>query len=123
MDNIKETTLSDALISPLFQSIREHQPHNKNHLRPCMIIDNPHILREIIEGTQPYFTHPGAEEIFTHRAAEMDAYAERYACLADRIWEKEYMNNDRWMERIKTAEERSFGGKEEEKTTEKRLHG
>ena len=114
MDNIKETTLADALKSPLFERIRAHQPHNKNHLRPCMIIDNPHILREIIEDTRRYFTHPRAEEVYTDRAAEMDAYAERYAHFADEVWEREYMNNEHWRGRIKTAEERSFGVKQEE---------
>lgn len=115
MDNIKETTLADALKSPLFERIRSNQPHNKNHLRPCMIIDNPHVLREIIEDTRPYFTHPGAEEVYTDRAAEMDAYADRYGHFADQVWEREYMNNAHWRERIKKAEERSFGAKQEEK--------
>lgn len=48
------------ILSPTFQCIRaiwRRQPHNENHLRPCMIIDNPHIFREVIEETKPYFTH------------------------------------------------------------------
>lgn len=109
MDNIKNTSLTEALKSPLFKSIRSHQPHNGNHLRPCMIIDNPHVLREIINEAKPYYTHRGAEEIFTGKAAEMDAYAARYAVLADRIWEEEYLGDEEWVARIKAAEHHALG--------------
>lgn len=91
VDNIRNTTLKQALNSPLFQSIRKRQPHNPNHLRPCMIIDNPHVMREIIDEIKPYFTHPGAEEIYTIKSKEMDAYADRFGVFADRIWEEEYI--------------------------------
>ena len=91
-DNIRDTTLAKALGSPLFRSIRARQPHNSNHLRPCMIIDNPHVMRELIEETNPYFTHPGADEIYTTKSHEMDAYAEHFAELADRVWQNEYTN-------------------------------
>lgn len=91
MHNIRDVSLAEALDSPLFRAIRRRQPHNRNHLRPCMIIDNPHIFREVIEETKPYFTHPGADEIVTALKAEMDRYAARYAALADRIWREEYL--------------------------------
>jgi MoaA/NifB/PqqE/SkfB family radical SAM enzyme len=91
-DNIRDTTLAEALNSKLFRDIRSRQPHNTNHLRPCMIIDNPHVMREVIEKNKPYFTHPGAEEIYTTRFPEMDAYARTYGCLADMIWEEEYLS-------------------------------
>jgi MoaA/NifB/PqqE/SkfB family radical SAM enzyme len=91
-DNIRDTTLFQALNSPLFKDIRSRQPHNNNHLRPCMIIDNPHVMREVIATNQPYFTHPGAEEIYTRKAGDMDRYANTYACLADMVWRDEYMN-------------------------------
>jgi hypothetical protein len=55
-----------------------------------MIIDNPHVMRELIDETKPYFTHPGAEEIYTQKSREMDAYAERFAQFADRVWRNEY---------------------------------
>ena len=56
-----------------------------------MIIDNPHVMRELIEETKPRFTHPGAEEIYTTKSHEMDAYAERFAQFADRVWQNEYI--------------------------------
>jgi hypothetical protein len=56
-----------------------------------MIIDNPNVMRQVIEETKPYFTHPGAEEIYTKKSREMDAYAERFGQFADRIWQNEYI--------------------------------
>jgi MoaA/NifB/PqqE/SkfB family radical SAM enzyme len=111
MHNIRDVSLTEALKSPLFQCIRSIQPHNQNHLRPCMIIDNPSVLREVIQEIRPYFTHPGAEEIFTTKADEMDAYAARFAELADRVWEEEYLKDEHWRERIRTITEREFGGR------------
>jgi hypothetical protein len=91
MNNIKDVSLAEALDSPLFRAIRKRQPHNENHLRPCMIIDNPERLREIIEETHPYFTHPGAEEVVTTMKEKMDAYAGRWGVFADKVWKEEYL--------------------------------
>ena len=91
MNNIKDVPLAEVLNSPLFRAIRRSQPHNENHLRPCMIIDNPHIFRKIIEETKPYFTHKGAEEVVTRMREEMDAYAARFGPFADRVWREEYL--------------------------------
>jgi MoaA/NifB/PqqE/SkfB family radical SAM enzyme len=90
VDNIKEKSLKEALNSPLFRHIRSRQPHNQNHLRPCMIIDNPHVMRDVIQKTGARFTHPGAEEIYTVHWDRMDAYAARWGTLADRVWKEEY---------------------------------
>ncbi len=92
MNNIRDVSLAEALDSPLFRAIRKRQPHNKNHLRPCMIIDNPHIFREVIAESKPYFTHNGAEEIVTQMRDDIDAYAARYGVFSDRIWREEYLN-------------------------------
>jgi len=94
MHNIKDVSLAEALNSPLFRAIRKRQPHNPNHLRPCMIIDNPHVYREVIEEVKPYFTHPGAEEVVTKLKDEMDAYASRFGKFADRIWREEYLKEE-----------------------------
>ncbi|MFH0788318.1 MAG: radical SAM protein [Pseudomonadota bacterium] len=91
LDNIKDKPLKEALNSPLFRHIRSCQPHNPNHLRPCMIIDNPQVMREVIEKTGARFTHPGAEEIYMVHQEKMDAYAARWGELADRLWQEEYV--------------------------------
>ena len=93
-DNITEKSLAEALNSNLFRHIRSIQPHNPNHLRPCMIIDNPHVMRQVIRAINPRFTHPGAEEIYTHKKKDMDAYAARWGRLADEIWQREYADQN-----------------------------
>ena len=91
VDNIHDPSLVQALNSKLFRDIRSRQPHNPNHLRPCMIIDNPHVMRDVINKNSPAFTHPGAEEIYTVRSGEMDCYAQRFGLLAERVWAEEYL--------------------------------
>ena len=98
VDNIYEKPLAEALNSSLFREIRCRQPHNPNHLRPCMIIDNPHVMRELIKKTNARFTHPGAEEIYTVYKNRMDAYASRWGQLADRIWKEEFSDHQLWQE-------------------------
>lgn len=90
VDNIRRTTLKEALRSPLFRTIRKRQGEHENLLRPCMLIDHPDVGREIFSTEGVYPTHRGAEEIFTGLAAEMDGYARRYAAIADPSWEKEF---------------------------------
>lgn len=90
VDNIRRTTLKEALRSPLFRTIRERQGEHDNLLRPCMLIDHPDVGREIFSTEGVYPTHGGAEQIFTGLAAEMDGYARRYGEIADPAWEKEF---------------------------------
>jgi hypothetical protein len=66
-----------------------------------MIIDNPHVMREVIEEISPYFTHPGAEEIYTTRCRHMDAYAKKFAELADPVWQNEYMKHQQEVDNSK----------------------
>lgn len=90
MDNVKEKPLIEILNSSLFRAIRSRQPFSPNLLRPCMIIDEPSVLREVVaeEGAHP--THPGAESIITELAPALDRYADEYARLADPVWAKQY---------------------------------
>lgn len=94
VDNIRRTTLRDALGSPLFRKIREVQGEHENLLRPCMLIDHPEVGREMFTSPGAYATHDGADAIFTGLAGEMDHYSEAYAELAEPAWEREYEGND-----------------------------
>ena len=67
------------------------QPYTENHLRPCCIIDNPHILRDIIAETGAYPTHEGAESIVGCLAKPLDMYASGYKGIADKAWEEDYV--------------------------------
>jgi len=90
VDNIRRTSLKDALASPLFRKIREKQGSHDNLLRPCMLIDHPEVGREVFASAGAYPTHDGADEIFTGLAAEMDRYAREYGEIADDAWETEF---------------------------------
>ena len=90
-DNIKENGLEDILTSKFFLAFRKRQPYTENHLRPCSIIDNPHILRDIIAEKGAYATHEGAETIIECLAGPLDEYADKYKVLADEAWENDYV--------------------------------
>lgn len=90
VDNIRKTSIRDALASPFFTKIREKQGAHDNLLRPCMLIDHPDVGREIYSTEGVYPTHNGAEEIFTGLAEAMDQYSSAYAGIADPVWETEF---------------------------------
>ena len=90
-DNIKEKSLIDILTSDFFAGFRKRQPYTGNHLRPCCIIDNPHILREIVAESGAYPTHEGAETIVGCLARPLDKYAGDYKKIADEVWDEEYI--------------------------------
>ena len=96
VDNIRDKPLTDILQSPFFAEIRKRQPYDDNLLRPCMIIDVPEVLREVVAVCGAHPTHIGADAVIHELARDMDRYSESYHELADRKWE-EYNNsiNDR----------------------------
>jgi len=98
-DNIKKKTLKQALKSKFFYHLREHvqsinSPKRKsdNLLTPCMIIDNPEVLREAVKKCKPKPTHEGAETIVCDQkiTKALDCYSCEWHKIADKVWEKEY---------------------------------
>jgi MoaA/NifB/PqqE/SkfB family radical SAM enzyme len=87
-DNIKEKSLMEALNSPLFREIRSHQPFSENYFRPCLLIDYPQQGREFALRHAKYFTHEGAEQVFTDFAPTIDRYAKAYEGVAETAWKK-----------------------------------
>lgn len=87
-ENIKEKSLAEALDSQFFRSIKGRQPYCSNLLRPCMIIDNPTVLREAVKEGNAHPTHTGADTIINELAPSLDEYAAEYGQLADQAWER-----------------------------------
>jgi MoaA/NifB/PqqE/SkfB family radical SAM enzyme len=85
-DNIKEKSLSEALNSPLFREIRSRQPLSENYFRPCLLIDHPQQGKEIALHHARYFTHEGAERLFTDFGQAIEAYAKAYGEIAEAAW-------------------------------------
>lgn len=91
VDNIREKSLREVIRSDFFKAIQARQPYSDNLLRPCMIVDCPDVLEEVVRecGARP--THPGAETIITDLREPIRKYAAAYARYADRAWESEYV--------------------------------
>ncbi len=100
-DNIKGKSLLEVSNSPFFKAIRKEFPYNEtgNLLRPCMIIDNPQVLRKLVEQYVIPAGHSHADAVIRDPRfiAWTDRYAARMAELTEPLWEQ--MINDptsRW---------------------------
>lgn len=88
VDNIHGKSLAEVIESPFFKAIRGAQPYDDdNMLRPCMIIDHPHVLRELVASHHARPTHPGAEAILEELSEEIDGYASGVKAAFDPLWE------------------------------------
>ena len=86
VDNIRSKSLHEVLDSPFFRRIRARQPYSDDYLKPCMIIDHPHVLRELIRESGARPTYEGGDALLTSAADGLDAYARRWGELADAEW-------------------------------------
>lgn len=101
IDNIRNKPLLDIVNSPFFKEIRNAFPYNAdgNLKRPCMIIDNPEVLRNAVHLHGALPGHLGSADLIDDPSTVqwIDDYARRFAELVDPEWEK--MINDpqnRW---------------------------
>lgn len=84
--NIRETSLLDALKSPIFMAYYDNQPFNDNLLRPCPILDNPGKLAEMVEQTGARSTDLQEEEPAADLCAKCVERCEEWVPYADRLW-------------------------------------
>ena len=87
--NIHEHSVLEMLQSPLFMAYHKGQPFNRNHLRPCPMLENPKLLRQMVSETGAHGTNAEAEETVEHLCAKCDDYAKAWGKEADRIWASE----------------------------------
>lgn len=85
--NIHDVTLLDALRSPIFMAYHKGQPFNKNMLRPCPMLENPAILPDLVKKTGAHSTDPQAPENPEELCARTAPYAERWAPVAEQLWQ------------------------------------
>ena len=88
VDNIMDKSLREVLKSDFFTRLRENQKLVTNRMRPCMIIDHPHYLRDAVFHSQARPSYPGAESLVTTLADGLDRYSNSYGEIADRMWER-----------------------------------
>jgi len=91
VDNIKDKSLADCLRSPFFLDIRRRQPFSDDLLRPCMLIDHPHVFRDIYARYHPQPTHPGALSLVNALGPGLDKYAQALAPIMDQAWQEDFL--------------------------------
>lgn len=84
--NIRENTLLECLKQPLFMAYRDEQPFNKNHLRPCPMLENPEKLQEMVAKTGAKSTDLQSPESVEHLCGKCVAYAEKWKPCAEKLW-------------------------------------
>ena len=84
--NIHDTSLLDALRSPLFMAYHNGQPFNENMLRPCPMLENPEKLRAMVKDTGAVSTDYQSPESVDHLCDKTSVYAENWKPKADEIW-------------------------------------
>ena len=84
--NIHQSTLLDALKSPLFMDYHDGQPFNQNMLRPCPMLENPERLREMVRQTGARSTDYESPEDVEVLCDRTTPYAAAWQPTADRLW-------------------------------------
>jgi hypothetical protein len=78
-ENIREKPLREILACDFFRALRDRQPYHEDLRRPCVLIDAPHVLREVVAETGARPTHPGAESLLTEFAPFLDDYTREFS--------------------------------------------
>lgn len=96
--NIRDVSLLEALKQPLFMAYRDGQPFNNNHLRPCPMLENPDLLKEMVKRTGAKSTDLQSPENAEHLCEKCRSYADEWAPVANKLWDlnehhQEYYQN------------------------------
>lgn len=84
--NIKENSILEMLQSPLFMEYHKGQPFNKNHLRPCPMLENPDILEAIVEKSGAHNTDLESPQTVENLCENCKSYSQDWGKYADEIW-------------------------------------
>ncbi|WP_392486191.1 radical SAM protein [Haloimpatiens sp. FM7315] len=88
--NLKGRPLLDAFRDPFFKELRARQPYNTNMLRPCMMIDNTNVIREVCKKTGAKPTDEGGEAMLYNEEfhEKLNKVANDFAPLAEKEWKR-----------------------------------
>ena len=84
--NIRETSLLDALRSPLFMQYYEGQPFNDNLLKPCPILENEGLLANMVKRAGAHSTDLQEKESAENLCAKCHDSIAEWTPVAERIW-------------------------------------
>ena len=85
--NIREKTILEALRSPLFMAYHDGHPFNNNMLRPCPMLENPELLREMVKKTGAKSTDLESPESVDHLCDKCENYAKHWKPKAEELWQ------------------------------------
>ena len=84
--NIHSASLIEILQAPLFMAYYNNQPFNDNHLRPCPMLENPDILRNIVKETNAKSTDMESFEDVDSLCNKCLPYSQIWEKTAEEIW-------------------------------------
>lgn len=116
--NINEVSLLEALKQPLFMAYRDGQPFNRNHLRPCPMLENPELLQEMVKKTGAKSTDLESPESAEHLCGKCLEYSDAWKAAADELWR----TNPHHAQRYENYKKENLD-EESRKTTEEILEG
>ena len=87
--NIHDSSILEILQSPLFMAYHQGQPFNRNHLRPCPMLENPELLQKMVHETGAHGTNLESPESVEHLCEKCKAYADTWKPQAEEIWAKQ----------------------------------
>jgi len=108
--NIKDISITEALKSSFFTEIRNGIPYDGNLLKPCMIIDRPGVLKDLVEKHKPYASDKDAELLFTKCKPGLDKYSKELGEILDEEWKA-----GRWMDFYPSPDRPQMIGLDEDK--------
>lgn len=94
VDDIRKKKLLDILKSPYFKAIQKEIPYCENLLRPCMIIDHPELMKQMIEKYAPMETHDGALTIVNEFHEALKQYSEEWKTISQEIWNRDFAGKE-----------------------------
>lgn len=86
--NIREKSLLESLQAPLFMAYHDGQPFNENMLRPCPMLENPQLLRNMVKKSQAKSTDILEKEEVDELCDNCEDYAKNWKPTADKLWDE-----------------------------------
>ena len=91
MDNVRNKSIKEVIESDYFRAIREAmRDFRHNWFMPCMIIDHPHVLRELVNKYGAYATYPGSGSVVEDATltGPLNAYSEKMKEITEPRWQE-----------------------------------
>ncbi len=91
VDNVRNKSIKEVVESGYFKAIREAMANFRhNWFMPCMIIDHPCVLRELVKKYGAYPTYPGSRSLIedANLTRFLDEYSERMEEVTEPHWQE-----------------------------------